>query len=201
LLLLVGGIYVNTSVLVPLSALSRGSAASASATAAAAAAVAAAAAAPEPSAAAAAATNDATTTYATAAAAAAAVSPAPTWSSSVDAAPFPFVVYNVALALAFVSHVRVAFTDPGSVPPAAQPTPAALAAKSTLFRCRRCSQFKPPRAHHCRICNRCITKMDHHCPWVNNCVGVRNQKFFLLFLGYALVVCAYGGWQVSRVSD
>ena len=100
--------------------------------------------------------------------------------------------FNTLLALAVLSHFRVAFTDPGAVPLDAQPTPLSVESGATLYRCRSCSTFKPPRAHHCRICNRCITKMDHHCPWVNNCVGVRNQKFFFLFLGYTLAMCVYG---------
>ncbi|XP_026332264.1 palmitoyltransferase ZDHHC15 isoform X3 [Hyposmocoma kahamanoa] len=57
--------------------------------------------------------------------------------------------------------------------------------------CNRCVLVKPDRAHHCSICARCVLKMDHHCPWVNNCVCYFNYKFFMLFLGYALLYCLF----------
>ncbi|KAH8301846.1 hypothetical protein KR059_012686 [Drosophila kikkawai] len=57
--------------------------------------------------------------------------------------------------------------------------------------CEKCKIVKPDRAHHCSVCSCCVLKMDHHCPWVNNCVNFYNYKFFVLFLGYALVYCLY----------
>eukprot|EP00005_Dracoamoeba_jomungandri_P006982 CAMPEP_0174271958 /NCGR_PEP_ID=MMETSP0439-20130205/49581_1 /TAXON_ID=0 /ORGANISM="Stereomyxa ramosa, Strain Chinc5" /LENGTH=271 /DNA_ID=CAMNT_0015362255 /DNA_START=74 /DNA_END=889 /DNA_ORIENTATION=+ len=57
--------------------------------------------------------------------------------------------------------------------------------------CARCEEFKPPRSHHCRECNACTLKMDHHCPWVGNCVGLKNQKYFVVFLIYASVGLLY----------
>jgi hypothetical protein len=32
-------------------------------------------------------------------------------------------------------------------------------------------------------------QMDHHCGFVNNCIGIRNQKAFLLFTFYTVLVC------------
>jgi palmitoyltransferase len=53
--------------------------------------------------------------------------------------------------------------------------------------CGRCTNPKPPRAHHCSVCNSCVLKMDHHCPWINNCVGFYNTRYFLLMLFWLMV--------------
>ncbi|XP_049541976.1 palmitoyltransferase ZDHHC15 isoform X2 [Anopheles darlingi] len=57
--------------------------------------------------------------------------------------------------------------------------------------CEKCRLIKPDRAHHCSVCGVCVLKLDHHCPWVNNCINFSNYKYFILFLGYALIYCLY----------
>mmetsp|Transcript_84179 Transcript_84179/g.272108 ORF Transcript_84179/g.272108 Transcript_84179/m.272108 type:complete len:382 (+) Transcript_84179:113-1258(+) len=62
----------------------------------------------------------------------------------------------------------------------------------TSQKCNTCNLLKPARSKHCSLCNVCLAKFDHHCIWINNCVGVANHKWFLLFLFWHLVICAYG---------
>jgi hypothetical protein len=65
-------------------------------------------------------------------------------------------------------------------------------------KCSRCNDIKPARTHHCSVCDTCVFQMNHHCPFTNNCVGLENQRFFLLFILYALIGCMY--YLISIVS-
>lgn len=56
-----------------------------------------------------------------------------------------------------------------------------------LAYCRHCQRPRPLRAHHCSDCQRCVLRQDHHCPWVTTCVGYHNQKYFVLFMSYAVL--------------
>jgi hypothetical protein len=91
--------------------------------------------------------------------------------------------FSLLAALAVAAHFKTMTTDPGTVPPDAQPLPETeekieteeekqlqslmiMPTQKGRRLCRRCKAFKPQRAHHCSVCRRCVIKMDHHCPWV-----------------------------------
>ncbi|KAF4532112.1 hypothetical protein B566_EDAN004117 [Ephemera danica] len=105
------------------------------------------------------------------------------------------IIFQVFAFLAFASHLRTMFTDPGAVPKgnATKEMISLMGFREgqVIFKCPKCCSIKPERAHHCSVCQRCIRKMDHHCPWVNNCVGENNQKYFVLFTFYIAIISVH----------
>jgi hypothetical protein len=95
----------------------------------------------------------------------------------------------------FLDYFRTSFTDPGR-PQSVSPLGVTAASQgqsagdvelggpdsAAIKRCRKCLGPKPSRCHHCKVCRRCVLKMDHHCPFVNNCIGLRNHRYFIMFL-------------------
>ncbi|XP_054711243.1 probable palmitoyltransferase ZDHHC24 [Uloborus diversus] len=56
--------------------------------------------------------------------------------------------------------------------------------KPGWYFCSACEANSPPRTFHCPKCNVCILKRDHHCTFAMCCIGLKNIRYFVMFLFY-----------------
>ncbi|CAG9577058.1 conserved hypothetical protein [Leishmania major strain Friedlin] len=86
------------------------------------------------------------------------------------------------LATTFTSHFLTTSIDPGIYPRLRSGERDPLEGNLQLVFCRECQLRRPPRCAHCYQCNVCVLEHDHHCSVLGGCVGVRNLRWFTLYL-------------------
>ncbi len=95
---------------------------------------------------------------------------------------------HAVLALQLVSFAQCMAIHPGAPPAGYLPTGEGSASAA----CKRTGLPLPPRAAWVRAANEVVLGLDHYCYWIARPIGLRNRKFFILFLLYSCALCLVG---------
>ena len=71
----------------------------------------------------------------------------------------------------------------------------AAAGECTSTVCKRSGQLLPERALYTRNADSVVLALDHYCLWIGTPIGLRNRKFFILFVWYSALFCWMGCWH------
>uniref|UniRef100_A0A7S3WDB0 Palmitoyltransferase n=1 Tax=Emiliania huxleyi TaxID=2903 RepID=A0A7S3WDB0_EMIHU len=101
------------------------------------------------------------------------------------------------IALQVASFDRVMRTHPGVLPEEWRVE--AHRGHAPFYICRRTGRKLPPRCFHIKSLGQDVLFLDHFCFWLNKPIGLRNRKYFLLFLGYSLLLTVLGVLLVASL--
>nr|XP_048332756.1 probable protein S-acyltransferase 6 [Ziziphus jujuba var. spinosa] len=127
---------------------------------------------------------------------------------------FSFIL-TIIVSIVLVNLVLVSAIDPGIIPRNEKDlvdcTPGMRrkrfitnvnGVEMNLKYCRKCKIFRPPRSCHCIVCDNCVERFDHHCPWIGQCIALRNYRFYLSFVVWALAffiyILGFSCWRIHQ---
>lgn len=102
------------------------------------------------------------------------------------------------LAMTFSSYFLTTTADPGIYPRLRSDEKDPLEGNMQLVFCKKCRLRRPPRCSHCYHCDVCVLEHDHHCTVLGGCVGVRNLRWFVLYLVSTVASTMIGVVWLSR---
>ncbi|KAJ8472209.1 hypothetical protein OPV22_026552 [Ensete ventricosum] len=107
----------------------------------------------------------------------------------------------VLTAVVIVNLILASTRDPGIIPRNQVSNASDIISRSrrvsvegvsvTIKYCKICKIYRPPRSYHCVVCDNCVDRFDHHCPWIDQCIGLRNSRYYLMFILSILAVFSY----------
>ena len=107
--------------------------------------------------------------------------------------PFRPVVHAISHAIVGVQvwcYGKTMITHPGSPP--AEWCDAALKGEVPVEVCPTTGVMHPPRARYVRRIGEVVLHCDHQCFWMAHPVGHRNRRYFILYLVWSTILCAWG---------